>query len=278
MPRETWRGRRPSFLIGANDRHGKPTPAGLIQNPHGHSYCEFTRSCRDFYDSKEITGHYIGHDEPSVYFVDDTPGSGFDMSYQMTLPKDPVTQPTQDGTGGTWNFQIHGFPWLGLTLCDSQSAPEYTTTCVPDSDANAKYRHNPRSKNYLGRHPGNAYMELQFYPPGWVPWYNGISCTATQFCAALNIDSLSLDQNNRKNKQNQDCLRNTFMAGIEPVNFAFVTTSGVSQAPANPVALSNDSSLTGLIPDLTKDLLMNPGDRLDVHMFDTTGRVSDHDR
>ena len=241
----------------------------LIQNPHGHSYCETTRSCRDFYDSKEITGHYVGHDEPSVYFVDHTPGSGFDMSYQITLPKDSVTPPAQDGTGGTWNFQLHGWPWFGLTLCDSQSAPEYTTTCVPNSDANAKNSHDPTSKNYLGRHPGNAYMELQFYPPGWIPWYAGSSCTATQYCAALNIDSLSLDQNDRANRQNQDCLRNTFMAGIEPVNLAFVTTDGVSQAPANPVALSNDLALTGLIPDPTKDLLMSPGDRLNVHMFDT---------
>ena len=43
-----------------------------------------------------------------------------------------------------------------------------------------------------------------------------------------------------------------------------VTKSGKSQAPANPLALSDDPNLTGLTPDLSKDLLMNPGDRIDV--------------
>jgi hypothetical protein len=241
----------------------------LIRHPHGTSYCEVTRLCRDFYDSREITGHYIGHDEPSVVFLDDTPGSGFDMTYQLTLPKDAPTLPTQDGTGGTWNFQLRPSFWFGLSLCDSQSAPEYTHVCVPDTDANAKDSKNPKSKNYLGRHPGTAYLELQFYSPGYVEQWDGFGCTATQYCAALTIDSLSLDQNHGNNKQNADCLKHTFMAGIEPLNWAYVTTSGISQAPANPLALSNDPKLTGLIPDPSKDLMMSPDDRLQIHIFDT---------
>lgn len=225
--------------------------------------------CRDFYDSKHLTGHYIGHDEPSVFFNDNTPGSGFDMTYQVTLPMDTPTLPTQDGTGGTWNFQLRPAFWFGLTLCDSQSAPEFTNKCVADSDANVKNSHNPKSKNYLGRHAGNAYMELQFYPPGYVAEALGVSCAATQYCAALTIDSLSIDQNLTKDRQNTDCLRNTFWAGFEPVNFAYVTTSGVSQAPADPVSLSNDPTMAALMVDPTKDLMMEPGDRINVHMFDT---------
>ncbi len=34
-------------------------------------------------------------------------------------------------------------------------------------------------------------MELQFYPPGYVQQFSGTSCNATQWCAALTIDSLS---------------------------------------------------------------------------------------
>ena len=36
-------------------------------------------------------------------------------------------------------------------------------------------------------------MELQFYPPGYVQQLNGFSCSATQWCVALTIDSLSLN-------------------------------------------------------------------------------------
>jgi len=66
-----------------------------------------------------------------------------------------------------------------------------------------------------------------------------------------------------------DCLDNHFLVGEEPINWAYVTKSGKSQAPANPLALSDDPKLTGLNPDLKKDLLMNPGDRLRVHLHDT---------
>jgi len=84
----------------------------------------------------------------------------------------------------------------------------------------------------------------------------------------MTIDSLS-DQDNTGVQQNADCLNNHFLVGEEPVNWAYVTKSGKSQAPANPLALSDDPKLTGLNPDLKKDLLMNPGDRLRVHLHDT---------
>jgi hypothetical protein len=36
---------------------------------------------------------------------------------------------------------------------------------------------------------------MQFYPPGWVAFPFGISCTARQWCAALNIDTFSDNEN-----------------------------------------------------------------------------------
>ena len=84
----------------------------------------------------------------------------------------------------------------------------------------------------------------------------------------MTIDSLS-DQDNTGVQQNADCLNNHFLVGEEPINWAYITRSGKSQAPANPLALSDDPNLTGLNPDLSKDLLMNPGDTLRVHMHDT---------
>ena len=89
-----------------------------------------------------------------------------------------------------------------------------------------------------------------------------------KWCANLTIDSLS-DQDNTGVPQNADCLNNHFLVGEEPINWAYITKSGKSQAPANPLALSDDPNLTGLNPDLSKDLLMNPGDTLRIHMHDT---------
>jgi hypothetical protein len=226
--------------------------------------------CVDPKDSIGENGEYTGHDEPSVLFTSNRPGTGgADLTYYVNLPNNPPTPPAQDGSGGTWDFQLRATFWLGLTMCDSQSAPNYRHTCTPNSDRNARYRSfDPSSRYYIGKSPGNAYMELQFYSPGWVPQFDGFGCTATQWCANLTIDSLSDDQNTGA-QQNSDCLDNHFLVGEEPVNWAYVTRSGKSQAPANPLALSDDPNLTGLIPDPSQDLMMNDGDRLKVHMHDT---------
>jgi hypothetical protein len=55
--------------------------------------------------------------------------------------------------------------------------------------------------------------------------------------------------------------------GLEYVNFAFVTTNGLTTAPANPV----DSTTATFTPDPKNDLLMNSGDKLKVSLRDTAG-------
>ncbi len=224
--------------------------------------------CTDTYN--DPSGYYIGHDEPSVEFKSHVPGSGYDMTYTLTLPRDPKRFPTASGAGGTtWNFELRAALWFGLTLCDSQSAPEYTHTCNPDTDANNLTGSNPSSPDYIGRHPGNAYMELQFYEPGWVPQFEGFGCTATQYCAALNIDSYVENQNT--GVANTAACDNYILGGAEPINWAYVTRSGQSQAPANPLYTGTFTSpnLTAVTPDPSKDLMMNPGDRIRVHIHDT---------
>ena len=226
--------------------------------------------CRDPATSIGENGEYTGHDEPSVGFVSNRPGTGGrDLTYTLTLPRNPPVRPNNAGTAGTWDFQLRATFWIGLTLCDSESSPNFTKTCVPNSDDNARFRStDPQSPNYLGRSPGNAFMELQFYEPGWVPQFDGFGCSATKWCANLTIDSLS-DNANTGVPQNSDCLDNHFLVGEEPINWAYITKDGKSQAPANPLALSDDPSFKGLNPDLTKDLLMNPGDTIRVFMHDT---------
>lgn len=53
--------------------------------------------------------------------------------------------------------------------------------------------------------------------------------------------------------------------GTEYVNFAFLTKSGASQAPANPLG----STLTTFTPDPAQDLFMGSGDQIQVTMHDT---------
>ena len=138
-----------------------------------------------------------GHDEPSLLFYSTVPGSGNSNQYKLTLPTDPVAPPLQNGTGSTWNFQLHPAFWFGMALCDDQSAPNPGVACPPDSDKNIHKSTNPHSADYLGITPGTAYMEMQFYPPGWGP----VSCTDAngnhdgKWCAALNIDSVQSNSN-----------------------------------------------------------------------------------
>src|SRR5262249_50919933 len=76
--------------------------------------------CAESFD--EINGKYVGHDEPSLEFKSNVPGSGNDMTYTMTLPTDPSVQPNASGAGGTtWNFELRPTFWFGVTLCDNQS-------------------------------------------------------------------------------------------------------------------------------------------------------------
>jgi hypothetical protein len=191
------------------------------------------------------------------------------MTYEVTLPKEPPTKPKNDGSGGTWTFELRPTFWLGLTLCDSESAPEFTKTCTPDSDANNLVGTNPAAPDYIGKHPGNAFMELQFYGPGYVPQFEGFGCAATRYCAAMTIDSVTENQNT--GVFNTDDCDNYILGGQEPVNWAYITKSGVSQAPANPLFTGtfDNPNFSAVNPDYNRDLLMSPGDRIRIHLHDT---------
>jgi hypothetical protein len=254
------------LLLGAS--LAPASAASKKQDPEGREpLCESNRSvCVDPFQS---LGSYVGHDEPSVIFKSGVPGSGNDITYDITLPKDPPQQPQADGSGGTWNFQLRPTFWFGLTLCDTESAPEYTKKCTPDSDTNDLTGTDASKPDYIGRHPGNAFMELQFYGPGYVPQFEGFGCSGTQYCAAMTIDSLTLDQN-KNIGNNADC-DNYILGGVEPINWAYITRSGVSQAPANPLFTGtfDAPNFAAVNPDYAKDLMMNPGDQVIIHMHDT---------
>ena len=143
--------------------------------------------------------------------------------------------------------------------------PSTQRSARPDSDANDLEGTNPNAADYIGKHPGNAFMELQFYGPGYVPQFEGFGCTATQYCAAMTIDSLSSNQNN--GVDNNAACNDYILGGVEPINWAYITKSGQSQAPANPLFTGtfDNPNFAAVNPDLNKDLFMNPGDRIRMH-------------
>jgi hypothetical protein len=195
---------------------------------------------------------YVGHDEPSNLFYSNEPGSGNRMRHALTLPKDPPPTPI---TGRSYNFMLHPAFWFGMAMCDSQSYPEQRSTCTPDSDTNI---------TALERHAGTAFMELQFYPPGWVKQFNGPSCDATSWCAALNIDSLAEDPISGTNL-NLGC-QSKILGGVEYINYAYLTHSGKPQGPPDPLNFDPVESGT---PDPARALFMHGGDKLVVTLHDT---------
>jgi hypothetical protein len=213
--------------------------------------------CTEVADSDSVfgEGHYVGHDEPSLLFYSHQAGSGNEMQYSGIVPTDPAG-PSNAGTR-SYSFQLSPAFWFGMAMCDTQSFPLQIDTCTPDTDANIVPPTNPD-------HPGTAFTELQFYPPGWVQQFNASSCSATQWCVALNIDSLS--ENAVTGKLINPTCQQQGLVGVEPVNFAYLTTSGIPQGPPDPVHF--DFVKSGR-PDPQKVLFLNQGDHFTVTMHDT---------
>ena len=219
------------------------------------------RICPDPVPPTNYEGEYIGHDEPALLFYSDVPGSGSMGIFTLILPKDSPVAPKQDGTGGTFNFQLHVAFWIGMALCDNQSAPnaDKNAVCVPGTDANIFDNPDPSAADYIGKHPGTAFMELQFYPPGWIA--SPFLTSPDHYFAALTATSLSVNDTTHQ-RNNIDCLRKV---GIEPQNFAIVTRNGIPLFPANPLGVEFGKFRF----DLDNVLLMNPGDVLRITVRDS---------
>jgi len=191
-------------------------------------------------------GHYVGHDEPSIRFLSSKPGSGNDVTFTETLPRDPTDAPTVANPGSdiTHWFELSLAPWFGMALCNPYSYPQ--SSCKPESDTNA-----PHGGSQGG---GSSFLEVQFYPPGMAPFFDSISCDNTHWCASLHINDLECSG------QFHHCNTNC----EEPTNFGFIQRDGVPTGPAGP-QVANFQTVT---PN-GKTLLMNPGDQLSVHIFDS---------
>jgi hypothetical protein len=154
-----------------------------------------------------------------------------------------------------------------MAMCDDQGTPNPggapgrpNIPCAPDSDSNIFDSPDPTAPQYIGNHPGTAFMEMQFYPPGWITSNSGAvdADSATKWTAALNIDSFQ-SNDNTGGVNNQACRDVT---NDEYVNFAFIQTDGVPSASPSPYDLAMNSTNA-------KTLRMNGGDELIVTLADT---------
>jgi hypothetical protein len=222
-----------------------PAHRSICTDPRGAADSEYS-SANDSYKNEGRfvdNGHYVGHDEPSVKFISSAPGSGNTMSYLMQLPRDPKKAATNSGS--VINYaELSIAPWFGLPMCDPGSYPQ--NPCTPHSDANSGSFFDPHAA-------GSAFMELQFYPPGFTPFADNASCSKTQWCSALTIDSLESKFNFADLNPNCE----------EPQNFAFLQRNGIPTGPPGP-QLSDTASLT---PN-SQTLMLNPGDVLKVSITD----------
>ncbi len=209
--------------------------------------------CTEVGDQKAVFGNtYVGHDEPSLLFYSHKAGSGTRQQYVFKLPTDP---PAADANTASYQFELNPTFWFGMAMCNSQSAPNPGVKCIPDSNKNIT--------SDFSKQPGSAYLEMQFYPPGWVSWPAGDSCDATKWCAAVNVWSLAEDE---LHATDQNGLCASAIGGIEYGNFAFLTLNGKPQASPNPI----DSTNATFTPDPKKDLFMSSGDTIKLRMFDSS--------
>ena len=237
----------------AGARTAAPTAGGAPATAKSQACEKSHLICTEVDDYETAFGDtYVGHDEPSVLFYSNVPGAGNRNEWQVTLPKEP---PPSAKPGRSWDFQLTPAFWFGMAMCDTQSYPEQVSTCAPDSDSNI---------TALASHPGTAFTELQFYPPGWIKQFAGSSCDPRDWCAALTIDSLSEDPIAGATL-NSTC-QSEVLGGTEYVNFAFLTRSGHPIGPPNPLQFNPATSGNPTRPDV---LFMHPGDHIAVIMRDT---------
>ncbi len=180
-------------------------PAAMASSsPRVHINCSNAAGmCTEVADSDDVFGHYVGHDEPSVLFdsnvrrVREPPALQHHAAHrpigeQPERPRQVLQLRAQRG-----DLARHG-------------DLRYAVLSRAGEDLPARQQQNILDPAVSPKHVGQAYMEMQFYPPGWVPWptwqvaVGASSCDPTQWCAALNIDSLAQPVTNQVN--NATCL------------------------------------------------------------------------
>src|SRR6516225_9718890 len=155
-----------------------------------------------------------------------------------------------------------------------------------DEPSMAFYSHKPGSGNHMSynvtlptepsaTNPNNVNKAFSFELSG-ADWFGMAMCDTQSFPEQIKTCTPDSDSNILNPASNS--LNNSVCqakAGVEYLNFAFVTKNGKSTGPANPL----QSTLSTFTPS-PKDLFMNPGDHLKVAFGDTPNglKVTINDR
>jgi len=173
------------------------------------------------------------------------------MTYVMTLPKDRKTQPTRRVPGRHVELPAAADVLFGLTLCDTESAPEFTKTCKPGSDG-ITWSAAIRTRQTISQHPGNALHGAPVLRAGLRAPVRGIRLHRHSVLRGDDHRQPGLNQNT--GIANTKACNNFILGGEEPINWAYITRNGVSQAPANPLFTGTFTSpnFSAVNPDVTR--------------------------
>ena len=217
--------------------------------------CDETSAlCTEPLDAIGYGGAYTGHDEPSLLFYSNTAGSGNSNLYRLQLPTDPKELPNQNGTGGTWNFQLH--PGV-LARHGALRQPVGARVHARSVHAGQRHEHLRRDR------PGRARLHRQA-PGHRVPRAPVLPAGLGSVAAR---GQLRRDEVVRRDGDLQpqpgpehghvQQRRLPEHRGAEPANFAFITKSGAPHAPPGPL----DPTDGAFTPSSATDLFMGSGDR-----------------
>ena len=247
------------LLLGAS--LAPASAASKKQDPEGREpLCESNRSlCGDPF---KTLGIYVGHDEPSVEFKSASPGSGNDITYRLTLPKDPpqhVRRRTARAAPGT---SSSGRPSGSGSRCATRSRrPSTRRPARPTQTRTTSSEPNPTAAGLHRQAPRQRVHGAAVLRPRLRSAVRGLRLHGAP--VLRRHDDRQPDRpgpEHRRRPNNADC-DNYILGGIEPINWAYITKSGVSQAPANPLFTGtfDDPNFAAVNPDSTEGPVDEPG-------------------
>ena len=226
--------------------------------------------CADIYSNPG--DEYVGHDEPSLEFKSSEPGSGNDITYQVPT-RGSAAEAARGRLGRDLELRAAADVVVRAHAVRLRVGPGVHED-VHTGLRRERPRRNRPERSELHRQAsrqrvhGAAVLRARLRPQ-----FEGFGCAATRYCAAMTIDSLTEGQNTGTGggQPNTPACNNYILGGIEPINWAYVTKSGVSQAPADPLFTGtfDNPNFAAVNPDFDRDLMMSPGDRITIHMHDT---------
>src|SRR5207245_10836958 len=98
-----------------------PAARSVSADAHAHIECGYSRNLCAEVEDIDLFSSYVGHDEPSLLFYSDHPGSGNRMQYVLTLPTDPEAPTRVPTDAQSFNFELHPAFSVGMAMCDTQS-------------------------------------------------------------------------------------------------------------------------------------------------------------